>query len=176
MLGREIPWRLRSRPFARSRTSWYPCPMRFSKEIEVARPREQVWGFLWDVERVAQCLPGCREARTIVPHERYAAVVGERVGPFTVSFPLEIQILEAEDGRRLKALAAGRDSAMGSSLRVTLELSLESHDGGSVIRLASDAAVIGKLGTLGQGIIQRKADQIMERFAAAMRQALESEA
>lgn len=48
--------------------------------------------------------------------------------------------------------------------------------GGSVIRLASDAAVIGKLGTLGQGITQRKADQIMERFAAAMRQALESEA
>ena len=150
--------------------------MRFTREIEVARPPEEVWGFVWDVERVARCLPGCREARTIVPHERYAAIVGERVGPFAVTFPLEIQILEVDDGRRLKAQAAGRDSAMGSSLRVALELSLEPRDGGSVIRLVSDAAVLGKLGTLGQGIIQRKADQIVEQFAAALRQALESEA
>ena len=150
--------------------------MRFNREIEVARPPEDVWKFVWDVERVARCLPGCREARTIVPHERYAAIVGERVGPFTVTFPLEIQILEVEDGRRLKAQAAGRDPAMGSSLRVTLELALEPRGGGSVIRLASDAGVLGKLGTLGQGVIQRKADQIMEQFAAAVRQALEAEA
>jgi len=148
--------------------------MRFSTEIVVARPPERVWAFLWDVERVAKCLPGCREARTVVPHERYAAIVGERVGPFKVQFPLEIQVLEAEAGRRLKAQATGRDSAMGSSLRVMLELDLVPQDGGCMIRIASDAAVLGKLGALGQGIIQRKADQIMEQFAAAIRQALET--
>jgi carbon monoxide dehydrogenase subunit G len=150
--------------------------MRFTKEIEIARSPEQVWGFLWDVERVARCLPGCREARTIVPHERYAAVVGERVGPFTVKFPLEIQVLEVEEQRRLRAQAAGRDPAMGSSLRVTLDLALEPRDGGCVVRLASEAAVLGKLGTLGQGIIQRKANQVMEQFAAAIREALELDA
>ena len=148
--------------------------MRFNRDIDIARPPHEVWEFVWDVERVARCLPGCREARTIVPHERYAAVVGERVGPFTVTFPLEIQILEVEDGRRLKAQAVGRDSAMGSSLRVTLELSIEPRDGGSMIRIVSDAAVLGKLGALGQGVIQRKADEIMEQFAAAIRQALEA--
>jgi len=148
--------------------------MRFSKEIVVARAPERVWAFLWDVERVAKCLPGCREARTVVTYERYAAIVGERVGPFTVQFPLEIQVLEAEEGRRLKAQATGRDSAMGSSLRVMLELDLVPQDAGCMIRIASDAAVLGKLGTLGQWIIQRKADQIMEQFAAAIRQALET--
>ena len=150
--------------------------MHFARDIEIGRPPEHVWGFLWDVERVARCLPGCREARTVVPHERYAAVVGERVGPFTVKFPLEIQILEVEKGRRLKAQAAGRDPAMGSSLRVMLELALEPRGEGCTVHLVSDAAVLGKLGTLGQGIIQRKADQIMEQFAAAIRQALEADA
>src|SRR5689334_5561262 len=48
---------------------WYRWHMRFSTEIVVARPPERVWAFLWDVERVAKCLPGCREARTVVPHE-----------------------------------------------------------------------------------------------------------
>jgi hypothetical protein len=147
--------------------------MRFERDIEIGRPAEQVWEFLWDVERVARCLPGCREARTVVPHERYAAVVGERVGPFTVKFPLEIQVLEVDTGRRLKAQAAGRDPAMGSSLRVMLDLALEPRGDGCIVHLASDAAVLGKLGTLGQGIIQRKADQMMEQFAGAIRQALE---
>lgn len=147
--------------------------MRFEKEIAVARSPEQVWQFLWDVERVARCLPGCRDARTLVPHERYAAVVAERIGPFSVTFPMEIQILEVEEGRRLRAQAGGRDSAMGSSLRVTLDLAVEPRDGGSVLRLASDAAVLGRLGTLGQGMIQRKADQIMEQFADALSRALE---
>lgn len=147
--------------------------MRFEKEIVVARPSDAVWQFLWNVEEVARCLPGCREARAIVPHERYAAVVGERIGPFGVTFPLEIQILEVQEGRRLRAQAAGRDRAMGSSLRVTLDLAVEPRGEGSVLRLVSDAAVLGRLGTLGQGMIQRKADQIMEQFAAALREALE---
>lgn len=140
----------------------------------MTRPPERVWTFLWDVERVARCLPGCEDARTVVPQQRYSAVVGERVGPFKVRFPLDIDVLEVEEPRRLKAQAAGRDSAVGSSLRVTIELLLEPHDQGSVIRIVSDATVLGKLGTLGMGIIQRKADQIMEGFAAAMRQAMES--
>jgi len=65
---------------------------------------------------------------------------------------------------------------MGSSLRVMLELSLEPRGDACTVHLASDVAVLGKLGTLGQGIIQRKADQIMEQFAAAIRQALEADA
>ena len=146
--------------------------MRFEKEIVVARPPDAVWQFLWDVEQVARCLPGCREARTIVPHERYAAIVGERIGPFSVTFPLEIQILEVQEGRRLRAQAAGRDSAMGSLLRATLDLAVEPRGDGSALRLVADAAVLGRLGTLGQGMIQRKADQMMEQFAAAIREAL----
>jgi len=148
--------------------------VRFTKDIEVSRAPEQVWGFLWDVERVAKCLPGCEDARTVIPEQRYAAVVAERVGPFKVRFPLEIEVLEFDKGRRLKAQAAGRDSAIGSSLRTTIELELEPRGLGSVIHIVSDATVVGRLGTLGQGMIERKADQIMEGFAAAMRQALES--
>lgn len=148
--------------------------MRISKNLQIDQPPAKVWSFLWDVERVAKCLPGCRDVRTIVPHERYAAVVSERVGPFGVQFPLEIQILEAQPQRRLKAQATGRDARMGSSLRVTLELVLEECETGSVLRVATDATVRGKLGALGQGIIERKANQIMENFAVALGQTLRS--
>jgi carbon monoxide dehydrogenase subunit G len=148
--------------------------MKFEKEITVAASPDRVWAFLWDVERVARCLPGCREARTVVPHERYEAVVSERVGPFKVQFPMDIRVLEVEEQRRLKAQAAGRDAAMGSSLKVILDLTLERTDGGSRLVISSDASILGKLGTLGHGIIQHKADGIMTQFAEAVRRALEA--
>ncbi|HYM91584.1 MAG TPA: SRPBCC domain-containing protein [bacterium] len=149
--------------------------MKFEKEITVSVRPERVWAFLWDVDRVTRCLPGCKEARTIVPHERYEAVIGERVGPFKVQFPLAIQVLEARAPRRLRAEAIGRDAAMGSALRVTLDLLLEGQGAGSRLLIQSDVGILGKLGTLGHGIIQQKANGIMTQFAESMRKELEAE-
>jgi uncharacterized protein len=150
--------------------------MKIEKEITVDVPPERVWTFLWDVERVARCLPGAGDVRTVVPHERYTAVVSERVGPFKVSFPLEIQVVEAEPGRRLKAVASGRDAAMGSALKVTLDLQLAPAGDGTRLLIASDANIQGKLGVLGHGIIQQRADGLITQFAQSMRRELQADA
>ena len=148
--------------------------MRFAKDIAVAVPPEKVWAFLWDVERVARCLPGCREVRTVVPHERYEAVVGERVGPFKVQFPLEIQVLEADEPRRLRAQATGRDTAVASALKVMLDLQLEKTDTGSRLTIVTEASILGKLAALGHSVVQHKADGIMTQFAQAIQRELEA--
>lgn len=148
--------------------------MTFEQEIMVEAPREEVWAFLWEVDRVARCLPGCREVRTLVPHQRYEAVVSERVGPFKVQFPLEIEILEAEAPTHLRAQAAGRDASMGSSLRATLDLRIEGQGAGSRLVIHSDVAILGRLGTLGHGIIQPKAEGIISQFAEALRRELQA--
>ena len=148
--------------------------MRFEKEIAVAASPDKVWAFLWDVERVAKCLPGCRDVRTVVPHERYEAVVGERVGPFKVQFPLDIQVLEADEGRRLRAQATGRDAAMASALKVMLDLQLEKTDTGSRLMIVTETSIMGKLAALGHSVIQHKADGIMTQFAQAVQRELEA--
>lgn len=148
--------------------------MTFEKEITVSVPPEEIWAFLWDVDRVARCLPGCREVRTVSPHERYEAVVSERVGPFKVQFPLEIQVLEAEAPTHLRAQASGRDASVGSTLKVTLDLRIETQKSGSRLILRSDVAILGKLGTLGHGIIQPKANSIMTQFAEAVQRELQA--
>ena len=146
--------------------------MKFEREIAVAVRPERVWAFLWDVDRLVRCLPGCKEVRTIVPHETYEATVSERVGPFNVQFPFEIQVLEAKAPRRLKAQASGRDPAMGSTLNVSLDLVVEGEGAGSRLVIASDVAILGTLGMLGQGIIQQQVDGIITQFAAAIRREL----
>ena len=148
--------------------------MRFEKEIAVAASPDKVWAFLWDVERVAMCLPGCRDVRTVVPHERYEAVVGERVGPFKVQFPLDIQVLEADEARRLRAQATGRDAAMASALKVMLDLQLEKTDTGSRLMIVTETSIMGKLAALGHSVIQHKADGIMTQFAQAVQRELEA--
>ncbi len=148
--------------------------MTFEQEIMVEAPPDRVWAFLWDIDRVARCLPGCKEAKTIVPHERYEAVVSERVGPFKVQFPLKIEILEAEAPTHLRAQAAGRDASMGSSLRATLDLRIEGQGAGSRLVIHSDVAILGRLGTLGHGIIQPKAEGIISQFAEALRRELQA--
>ena len=148
--------------------------MKFEKEIVVQVPPERVWAFLWDVERVARCLPGCRDVKTIVPQERYEAIVSERIGPFKVQFPLEIRILEVEKPRRFKAVASGRDLSVGSSLKVTLDLCLSGTEDQSRLIIVSEAGILGKLGTLGHGMIQHKANEIMTQFAQNLETALDS--
>jgi uncharacterized protein len=146
------------------------------KEIMVRVSPEDAWAFLWDVERVARCLPGSRDVTTVVPQERYAAVVADRVGPFKVEFPLDIRILKVDHLRRFKAVASGRDASVGSSLRVTLDLCLSPTAGGSRLVIVSEASILGKLGALGHGIIQRKAEAILTRFAQDLEKALDSNA
>lgn len=148
--------------------------MTFEKEVTISVQPKKIWAFLWDVERVARCLPGCREVRTVSPHERYQAVVSERIGPFKVQFPLEIQVLEAEAPTRLRVQASGRDAAVGTSLKVTLDLRIEPQGSGSRLILHSDVAILGKLGTLGHGIIQPKANGIMTQFVESLQRELQA--
>ncbi|PYM67113.1 MAG: hypothetical protein DME11_04690 [Candidatus Rokuibacteriota bacterium] len=148
--------------------------MRVEREIGIRAPRETVWDFLWDVPRLAACIPGAKEVRTVEDGKRYAAVVGERVGPFRVEFPLEIEVLEVEPPARLRARAGGRDRSVDGLVKVDLDVALTVVEDGTALRILAEIAVLGKLGTLGHSVIVRKGIEIIDRFAGAVRSHLEA--
>ena len=150
--------------------------MKVDREITIAAPRDTVWQFLWDVPRVAACIPGARDVRTVEEGKRYAAVVGEKVGPFKVQFPLQIDVISVEPPTRLRARAGGRDSAVDGLVKVDLDVSLAEAGAGTALRLVADINVLGKLGALGHTVIVRKGTDIVDRFAAAIRAELEGAA
>jgi carbon monoxide dehydrogenase subunit G len=147
--------------------------VKFEKTVTVKAPREAVWKFLWDVPRVAACLAGCKEAHVVEEGKRYAAVVGERVGPFKVEFPLTIEVLEFRAPEYLKARAGGKDTKVDGLVKVELDLHLVEADGGTEMRLSTDVAILGKLGTLGHSVVVRKGDEVVAKFAEALRAQLE---
>lgn len=149
--------------------------MRFENQIAIGAPQEKVWQFLWDIDRFITCVPGCQEASTVEAGKSYAAKMVEKVGPFRVEFPMRIEVIQTEAMSYIKAQASGSDTRMGSRMKVELEVSLKEDGKGTLLTFVASVDILGKLAALGHSIIKRKADQVMEEFAQAVKKRLEGE-
>jgi carbon monoxide dehydrogenase subunit G len=145
--------------------------MRVTREVPIAVSPVALWELLWDVGKIVQCVPGCVEAREIEPHARYAVRMTQKVGPITLTVPLEVKVVEADTGRRLALDAKGRDPAMGAEVAMRVALDIEARGDESLLRIDAEGRVLGKLGALGHGVIQRKAEEAVEEFGARLRRA-----
>lgn len=135
----------------------------------------EVWEALWDVPALARCIPGCEEVTEVEPGRRYRALVKDRVGPFSIAVPLDVTVEPVAEERRLTVAASGRDSVLGSPVRVALATRVDADPaGGSALRLSGRAEVGGKLAALGQAVIQRKTRDLLEAFATRLGELLRS--
>jgi carbon monoxide dehydrogenase subunit G len=133
--------------------------------IDLAAAPDVVWRRLWDVPALARCIPGCEGVETVEAQRRYRATIRDRVGPFRIAIPLDVQV-DATPPTRLSVKAAGRDSVLGSPVTVALAVTLTpAGAGGSRLAVEGQADVGGKLAALGQGVIDRKTREILDRFA-----------
>ncbi|HMJ25241.1 MAG TPA: SRPBCC domain-containing protein [Pyrinomonadaceae bacterium] len=147
--------------------------MQFEKEVEILAPREKVWNFIWDVNRFIACVPGCKEAKTIEEGKKYSATMIEKVGPFKVEFPTSIEVLERQELTHIRAQASGADNKIGSRMKLDLDVNLREQDGKTIVNFVAGVDILGKLAALGHGIIKRKADQVLDEFAQAVKKNLE---
>ncbi len=138
--------------------------MRATRELLVETPPEALWPLLWDVPRMAACLPGCTDAQEVTPHQRYRARMTQKVGPISLSVPLDVEILAAEPPRHLALSARGRDPLVGAEISMRVTIDCEPAGAGARLSIGAEGQVLGKLGGLGQGIIQRKAEEALAEF------------
>ncbi|MBI4272037.1 MAG: SRPBCC family protein [Candidatus Rokubacteria bacterium] len=148
--------------------------MRVTREVAVAAAPPALWALLWDVPRMVECVPGCVEAREIEAHRRYVARMQQKVGPISLSAPLEVHVVEIEPERRLALEARGRDPVVGAEITLRVALGIEGRDGASLLRIDAEGRVLGKLGALGHGVIQKKAEEAVDEFGARLRRAAEA--
>jgi carbon monoxide dehydrogenase subunit G len=126
---------------------------------------DAVWARLWDVQALAGCIPGCDAVETVEDHRRYRAVIRDRVGPFSVAIPLDVAV-QAQPPSRLEVRATGRDTVLGSPVRVSLVVTVDQGErGGTHLNLDGSGEIGGKLAALGQGLIDRKTRDVLDRFA-----------
>jgi carbon monoxide dehydrogenase subunit G len=147
--------------------------MHVSRDLDVAVPPDKLWDTLWDVSRMVTCLPGCTEAQEVEPHRRYTVKMTQRMGPITLSVPLDVTVFRVVPPTSLALDAKGRDPVLGANVAMTVTLDVTERPGGSRIHIEADGKILGKLGALGHGMIQRKGEELIDEFGARLRRVVE---
>lgn len=139
--------------------------MRFEERISTGASADQAWSFLWQTQRLAACLPGCVGVEELVPGRSYKVQFEDRVGPYKVHFDMSIEVEEVRDHEYVRLRGTGQDKAIGASQQMTLAVTLLPRGTDTDLVVVADVEVLGKIATLGQFVIKRKAKDVISRFA-----------
>ena len=124
------------------------------------------WAVLSNIEAVASCMPGARITER-VDDTHYKGTVAVKVGPASLSFRGEIEVMSLDAAARsLRLVAKGTDTTGSSAASMELTASVEDADGGmSTLKGLCESSVSGKAAAFGGRLMNSVSDQILEQFA-----------
>ena len=146
--------------------------MKVSGQIRVRAPREAVFHALQDAPFFASCIDGVQQLVEIDP-AHYNAVFETTVAYMKFRFKLAIEVTRKDRLSELEARVEG--TALGIAGRVTAtsltRLTQELDE--TRIEYEIEAALTGKLGSLGQPVLRAKAKEMEKQFTTRLRAAFE---
>ncbi len=146
--------------------------MKFTYDVIVDAPQDSVWAILSDVPQAASLMPGV-ESVELQADGTYMGVVRVRVGPIGINLAGRVEVdQDREAGTwRLKALA--EDRRIGGGVASTVETVVsEPAPGQTQMSVSADVQFSGRLGQLGQPLIKKKADDMVQEFAEGLKRAV----
>lgn len=150
--------------------------MIFEDRFTVQASVTEVWAFLRDPQRVAECIPGT-ERIEVIDDRHYHVVAGARVSLLSVSFAMNVTVTEIEEPSRLVSVAEGMDARIKERVKLSSALTLEPRGPAATeVSYRIELTVFGKLASLGFAVIKGKAKGMADDFAACIRTRLEAAA
>ena len=147
--------------------------MKVEKTFTVQAPPQTVWDFAKDPEKMAPCIPGCKEI-TAVDATHYKARVAVKVGPISAKFNLDLEIVEETPPVEIISKTRGEEGTRASMLTADNVVRLRANDDGSTeVYCSSESSITGRLGKYGAGMMMKKADAIWEKLAQNVSRAIE---
>jgi uncharacterized protein len=144
-------------------------------EIIVDVDRAVAFAFVKDPERLASCIPGCRDLRELSPG-RYAATLTSRVAIMSISFKVTIEVARIEPPSAIEAKIAGDAVGLPGHLVATAAVQLtDLGERRTAIRYVTDIGLMGKLGGLGQPVFRATSAQLGKEFGANLKKGIEAD-
>jgi uncharacterized protein len=141
--------------------------MKFSGQLTVEAPRAQVYDKVRDARFFASCVDGVSELAETAP-DAYAAVFETKVAYMKFKFKVAVQVVRAEPPREIEAKVEGTPLGIVGRLTATALTRLSEAGSGTAIDYEIEAALTGKLGSLGQPVLRSKAKDMERQFAARL--------
>ena len=139
--------------------------MRLSNTFRIDRPPAEVFDAFLDIERIAGCMPG---SKLLGQPEKdvYDGEVKVKVGPLGVAYSGQLKLLSVEkDDLRLTMRATGREQHGAGNADAHVVAQLSDQDGGTLVEIATDLSIRGKVAQFGRGVIGEVTDGIIAQFA-----------
>jgi uncharacterized protein len=144
--------------------------VKFTGDISIAAPREAVYAKVRDARFFASCLDGVQDLNEI-DADHYTAVLETKVAYLKFKFNVAVEVVRADPPHRIEAKIEGTPLGIVGRLTATSLTQLLEENGGTKVSYEIEAALTGKLGSLGQPVLRAKAKEMERMFAERMRAA-----
>jgi carbon monoxide dehydrogenase subunit G len=141
--------------------------MKFTGEISIPAPRDAVYARVRDARFFASCVEGVQDLNEIDP-DHYTAVLETKVAYLKFKFNVAVQVVRADPPREIEAKIEGTPLGIVGRLTASSLTRLMDEDGGTKVSYEIEAALTGKLGSLGQPVLRSKAKEMERMFAQRM--------
>lgn len=146
--------------------------MKFTGELIVAASREAVFAKLCDARFFASCVDGVSDLNEI-DATHYTATLETRVAYIKFKFNIAVEIADMQPPERVVAKVEGAPIGMIGRLTATSVAELKPQGNHTFVSYEIDAALTGKLGSIGQPVMKSKAKEMERQFAANIKAAFE---
>jgi uncharacterized protein len=144
--------------------------MKFTGDILIPAPRDAVYAKVRDARFFASCVEGVQDLNEI-DADHYTAVLETKVAYLKFKFNVAVEVVRAEPPLEIQAKIEGTPLGIVGRLTASSLTRLAEDGGGTRVSYEVDAALTGKLGSLGQPVLRAKAKEMERRFAERMRAA-----
>jgi len=128
-------------------------------------PRQKVWDFFNDPERLAKVLPGCEKLEAIGP-DHYKAAIKFTLAAFSGSYSATVGLTEKKPPQSMRMSMEGKGGP--GFMKGSGTLQLEEAGSNTVLTYDGDAQVGGLIAAVGGRMIEAAAKKILQQFFAAV--------
>jgi len=144
--------------------------MKFTGEIAIVAPREAVFAKVRDARFFASCVEGVQDLSEI-DGDHYTAVLETRIAYLKFRFDVTVEVLRVDPPREIEARIEGTPQGIIGRLSARSVTRLAEQTGGTQVSYEIEAALTGKLGSLGQPVLRAKAKEMERQFTERIRAA-----
>lgn len=144
--------------------------MIFEGKYELRTPRQRLWEFIIDPDKIGKCLPDLKTL-SVESEDTFSAVVRIGVGFMKADVKLKVEIVGKEPPSRVQLRAVGTGS--GSYINMDLVIELKEISGGSELDYRTAVKVGGMMASLGQRVIKDTAEKTVAGIFDCVRKQVE---
>jgi len=128
-------------------------------------PRQTVWDFLTDPQRLAKCMPGCEKLETVGENE-YSGMINVGLAAVKGVYNGKVKLDEIQPPVHYKILLDGKGKQ--GFIKGSGTIDLEEQNGRTLLKYSGDVQVGGPLASVGQRMIDGAAKMMVGQFFTAM--------